>query len=787
MIKNYFKIAFRNLARKKGFSAINILGLAIGMASALLILLWIQNELSHDRFHEKSERIFVANNLDRFNGEVWAWNTTPKILAPTLKADYPEVEDAVRLNNTDFLFTVGDKHLNVSGAFTDSGFFKVFSFPLLKGKPDALKDISNIVITEKLAKKLFGDEDAMGKVVRIDSSDNFTVTGVMKDLPNNTAFDFEYLLPWSYMKKLDQDDSNWGNNSIRTFILLKPGTTQAAFDAKIRDVTINHTKDGEKSTTKVFTQLFSDSWLYSRSENGKYVGGRIEQVKLFAIIAGFILLIACINFMNLSTARSEKRAKEVGIRKVVGAQKSSLIAQFIGESVMLSFLAGVIALIMVQLSLGAFNDLVGKNLSIDAGDPVFWSFYILFILLTGFIAGSYPAFHLSSFKPVRVLKGTTRAANALISPRKVLVVLQFTFAIALIISTIIVQHQIKYAQARDTGYSRDKLVYTFIQGEIDKHYALVKNELLSSGAATAVTKSMSPITQRFSDGWGFSWEGSTTADEKTDFIRMASDVDFTKTTGIKLIAGRDIDIQDFPSDSTAMLLNETAVNVMRLKDPVGKVVKADGRDWRVVGVIRDFIFESPYQKVNPLVVMGPASWFTTIHFKLNPANSTEKNLQLAGSVFKKFNPEYPFDYKFADDEYAKKFQNEKRFGTLAGLFAGLTIFISCLGLFGLATYMAENRIKEIGVRKVLGASVAGITALLSRDFLKLVLLSFIIAAPLAWWAMTEWLKIYNYRIGIEWWVFALAGVLSVIIALISISYQSVKAAIANPVKSLRTE
>lgn len=789
MLRNYFKIAFRNLLRNKGFSFINISGLAIGMASAILILLWIQNELTQDRFHEKLDRIYVANNRDKFNGEMWAWDNTPKIMGPTIKLEYPDVEDVVRVNNANFLFTVGDKKLNAGGTFVDTGFLKMFSFPLLQGsKRKALSEVNDIVVTEKFAKKLFGTADAMGKIVRIDSNENFTVTGVLKDLPNNTAFDFEYLLPWSFMKKLNWDDDGWGNNSIKTYILLKQGVTQAAFDAKIKNITISHSANTDyPATTQVFTQPLAERWLYSKSENGNYVGGRIETVKLFGVIAGIILLIACINFMNLSTARSEKRAKEVGIRKVVGAQKGSLIAQFIGESIILAFIAGLVAILVVELSLSSFNLLTGKQLFIDFGNPFYWFFAIGFILFTGFIAGSYPAFYLSSYQPVTVLKGTFKAANALVTPRKILVVMQFTFAIALIICTIIVEHQIQFAQQRDTGYSKDKLVYVGLQGDIDKHYDLIKNELISSGAAVAVTKSMSPITQRYSDGWGFSWEGSTASDAKTDFIRMASDADFVKTMGVTLLQGRDIDIKNYPGDSTSMMLNETAVKIMRLKNPVGQIINGDGQKWKVVGIIKDFIYESPYEKISQLVVMGPKSWFSTVHFKLNPARSTAEDMRLAEDIFKKYNPQYPFDYKFVDEAYATKFADEQRMGKLAALFAGLTIFISCLGLFGLATYMAENRNKEIGVRKVLGASVASITTLLSKDFLKLVIISFVIASPVAWLAMHKWLSTYAYRIDIEWWVFAGAGLVSVMIAIATVSYQSIKAAIANPVKSLRSE
>ncbi len=789
MVNNFFKIAFRNLLRNKRFSTINILGLAIGMASAILILLWIQNEVSYDRFHQQGDRIYTLNNRDKFNGENWAWGSTPKILAPTLKLEYPnDIEDFTRVSDNNFLFTTGDKHLNADGIFVDPGFLNIFSFPLLKGNlQQALTNASGIVITQKFAKKLFGGEDAMGKIVRIDSSDNFTVTGVLKDLPNNTNFSFEYLLPWSYMKRLDWDDEHWTNNSVRSFVLLKPGIMQTAFDNKIRNTTINHTKDGDKSTTQVFTYPLRDRWLYGKSENGKYVSGRAEMVKLFGVIAVFILLIACINFMNLSTARSEKRAKEVGIRKVVGAQKSGLVAQFIGESILLAVIAGLISLLIVQLCLSGFNQLVGKELFISYSNPFYWLFFISFIVFTGFIAGSYPAFYLSAYQPVKVLKGTFKAAHALVTPRKVLVVLQFTFAIALIICTIIVEHQIQYAQNRDAGYKKDQLVYTAIQGDISKHYDAIRNDLLASGAVTGVTKSMSPMTQRYSDGWGFSWQGMKPGDEKVDFVRMASDVDFVNTMGTTLLQGRDIDIKNYPGDSTAMLLNETAVKMMGFKNPLGQIVKNDDRSWTVVGVLKDFIYESPYEKVQQLVVLGPASWFNVMHYKLSSAHSTEDNLKTIEKIFKKYNPQYPFVYTFADEQYAQKFADEKRTGTLAGLFAGLTIFISCLGLFGLATYMAENRIKEIGVRKVLGASVASITTLLSRDFLALVMISFLLASVIAWWTMSQWLSIYTYRISIEWWVFALAGFLSIIIALFTVSYQSIRAAIANPVKSLRSE
>jgi putative ABC transport system permease protein len=794
MFKNYFKTTFRNLTRNKGFTLINIAGLSIGMATALLILLWIQNEVNTDRFYEKEDRIYIMYNRDKMaSGEIFAWPNTPKILAATLKNDYPEVEDAVRFTNITFLLTANDKHLNIRGAFADSSFLNVFNFPLQEGNPQqALHGSYSIVLTEKAAKKFFGNTSAIGKTVRIDSVNNCTVTAILKDLPSNTQFDFEYLLPWTYMTKLGWDDSSWNFNGVYTYTLLKQNVSQSLFDEKVKNITIDHTKGTAAAlTTQVFTQPLSRAYLYSTSENGKLVDGPVEMVRLFAIIAAFILLIACINFMNLSTARSEKRAKEVGIRKVMGAQKTKLITQFLIESIVLSFAAFLIALFLVQVSLDGFNELVGKQLFVNYADPVFWLFAIAFVLFSGLLAGSYPAFFLSAFKPVKVLKGTFKKSGAAVNPRKILVVLQFTFAIILIISTIIVQRQIQYALNRDAGYNRNSLIYMFGQGDVSKYYESIKHDLLNSGAVVSITRCANPITRRWGDGWGYTWQGSSKEDERIGFVNLGADADFTKTTGIKLIVGRDIDVYKYTTDSTAVMLNESAVKAMRLKDPLGIIIKqADGSEqWHVVGVVKDFIMESPYEKdINPMMIFGPAgSSGYVVHMKLNAANPMADNLAKAEKIFKKYNPQYPFEYVFADESYAKKFSDSEKTGKLSALFAGLTIFISCLGLFALAAYMAENRTKEIGVRKVMGASVLHITSLISKDFLKLVIISFLIATPVAWLAMNKWLQGYTYRIHIEWWVFAVAGLLSVLIAFATISFHAVKSAIANPVKSLRTE
>jgi predicted permease len=787
MLKNFFKVAFRNLARSKGFTFINIAGLAIGMSAAMLILLWIQSEVSYDQFHEKRDRIYEAWNRATFSGKLQCWNTTPKILARTVEKDLPEVERAVRVDwQRNYLFSIGEKRLTVPGNIVDTGFLQLFSFPLVKGNPTtALNGVSSIVLTEKLAKKIFGNEDAMGKTIKIDNKDQFTVTGILKDLPANTRFKFQYLLPWSYLARTNQNDSSWGNNSTRTYVLLKENASLAGANAKMKVLKPRYAADDDPKW-EMFLYPASRWRLYSSFSNGKEDGGLIEFVRLFAVIAAFILLIACINFMNLSTARSEKRAKEVGIRKVVGAQRHSLISQFIGESMLLAFIAGVFAIILVQIALPGFGSLTDKVLAIQYGDYRFWLFMLAFVILTGLIAGSYPAFFLSSFNPSKVLKGTFKSANALITPRKLLVVLQFTFAIILIICTAIVKQQIDHARDRETGYAKDNLVYHMMTGDIEKNYTLIKNELLASGVAKSVTKTSAPLTEGWSDSWGFDWEGKAPND-KTDFDRFSADDGLAATAGLTLIKGRDFNLKEFPTDSTAMIINESAAKVMNFKDPIGQIVKDGDKPYHVVGVIRDFILQSPYYPMKPMIIEGAQSWFNVIHFKLNGEQSTVSNLKKAEAIFKKYNPEYPFEYKFVDEEYAAKFKEEQKTGLLAALFAGLTIFISCLGLFGLATYMAETRIKEIGVRKVLGASVARITTLLSKDFLKLVMVSFVIACPVAWWMMHQWLQNYPYHVAIRWEVFALAGFLSLLISVITVSYQSIKAAVANPVKSLRTE
>lgn len=786
MFKNYLKIAVRNLLKNKGFTFINILGLSVGMASAILILLWIQYEVRYDQFHEKKDRIYEAWNKEKFSGKLQCWNTTPKIFARTVEREFPEIEQATRVDwGRNLLFSLGDKRITENGIMVDSNFLDVFTFPLVKGdKNTVLNDMHSIVLTEKMAKSFFGDENPIGKILRIDNKDNFTVTGVLKDIQDNTRFKFSYLLPWSYLRARGEDDNYWGNNSTRNYVLLKPNASLASLAPKLKFIKRKFDKD--ESTNEMFLYPISRWRLYSKFTNGVEDGGLIDFVKMFAVIAAFILLIACINFMNLSTARSEKRAKEVGIRKVVGANKSSLIGQFLGESILIALLAGLVSLLMVQLSLPAFGRLTDKVMHIEYSNVYFWLIFIGFVVFTGMIAGSYPAFYLSAFKPVKVLKGSFVKSDKLISPRKVLVVLQFTFAIILIICTVIVKEQIQHARDRDTGYDKNNLIFHFLTGDLEKNYSLVKNELISSGVATAVSKTSAPLTQGWSDSWGFEWAGKA-PDDKTDFDRFSADEDLGKTVGLQFVKGRDFNLKQYLTDSLGIILNESAVKTMGFTNPIGQIIKDNNKEWHVVGVIRDFILQSPYYPTRPMVIEGAKGWFNVMHIKLSSNHTTAENLKKAEAIFKKYNPEYPFEYQFIDDDYAAKFKSEQRTATLATLFAGLTIFISCLGLFGLAAYMAESRVKEIGVRKVLGASVTGIAALLSKDFLGLVIISFLVASPLAWWFMHNWLQNYPYHITIQWWIFAFAAGTSMMIAIATVSYHAIKAATANPVKSLRTE
>lgn len=786
MLKNYLKIAWRNLLRNKSFSVLNIVGLAIGLAVTALIVIWINFEISIDQFHDNKDRTYQVYNQYPVGGEIWTWNSTPKIMASAIQKDYPEVEHIARVNwDSEFLFAKDDKRINGAGKIVDPEFLKIFSFPLVEGNLETvLDDVNSVIITESFAKKVFGNEPAVGKTVKVDNADNFMVTGVLKDLPSNTAFEFDFLMPWAYLKQRGSDDKYWGNNSIATYVMLKKGVDYTLFSEKIKNLRKKYDKDSPEMVTYLYP--FTRSWLYSNFENGEEIGGRIDIIRMFGIIAAIILIIACINFMNLSTARSEKRAKEVGVRKVVGARRLTLVSQFLGESILISFIAAVFALILVLAALPTFSTLVEKPLSLDLANVWFWGSTLGVICFTGLLAGSYPALFLSGFKPSSALKGTFIQSNTAVTPRKILVILQFSAAIILITSSIIVSQQLKKVQDRQMGYAKNNLVYSVIQGDSEKNYSLIKEELLASDAVTSITRTSSPVTEGWSNSWNFEWKGKD-KENKSLVQRFSADENIQETFGIEFVTGRDFNLYKYPTDSTAAIINESAVALMNFDEPIGQIVKDNGIEWHIVGVVKDFVLQSPFQKIEPMVIEGTKAGFGVIHIKLNKTGSTLENLAKVEAVFKKYNPEYPFEYQFVDQEYARKFDSEKRTGQLVSMFTLLTIFISCLGLFGLASYMAENRIKEIGIRKVLGASVRSITTLLSLDFIKLVLVSIVLAVPISWYFMNDWLEDFDYRVNISWQTFVLAGILALTIALVTVSYQAIKAATTNPIKSLRTE
>jgi ABC-type antimicrobial peptide transport system permease subunit len=782
------KIILRNLRRGGVYSVINIGGLAIGMAAAILILAWIYHEWSYDRFHTKEKQLYVVYyRATSSDGSLLCENRTPQPLGPTLKADYPEMTGVARMIDQTLLFSQDDTKLRIRIGYTDPDFLTMFDFPLLYGNMEtALNDPHSVILTEKAAIRLFGHEDPMGKTILIDNRNSIVVTGILKDLPGNTMFGFEALLSVSSLKVHGgYYNESWSSQTVQTFVELHPNARLGAVNESIRGIIRAHTNDA--GDPELFLHPLNRQHLYSNFVNGISAGGGlVEQMRLFGIIAGLILWIACINFMNLSTARSQKRAKEVGVRKVMGGKRLSLVGLFLGESTIMACFASAIALTLALVALPVFNTLIGQPLSLKLDSGWFWLSGLGFVLFTGLLAGSYPAFYLSSFLPVKVLKGVFRMNRTSVSSRKVLVVLQFTVACALIVSTLVVHRQISHAQNRTTGYNKDQLLYTSLAGDVATNYELIKQELLSSGTAVSVTKTSAPMTQGWTSTKGVDWLGKDPA-TSLSFELYWTDVDWTKTVGTTIVEGRDIDIYAYPADSTAMLLNESAIKIMNLENPIGEIVRTQGRDWHVVGVVKDFILRSPYEPVWPMLIGGPAGRLRMMHVKLAGHKPVAEHLTKAEQIFKQYNPAYPFEYHFVDEEYARKFQNEQKMGSLISWFAGLTIFISCMGLFALVAYMAETRRKEIGIRKVLGASVANIIYLLSKEFLILVSISVAVASPVAWLIMSRWLSNNAYRTDIPWWLFGVVGCISVGIALLTVGFQAIKAATANPVKAIKSE
>ncbi|WP_246032685.1 ABC transporter permease [Sphingobacterium yanglingense] len=786
VLNGFIKIAFRNLKRTKGFTAINIIGLAVGMASAMLIILWVSFQWSFDKIYPKAALLYTVGSIEPSNEGFAVWFSTPKPLAAAVKNEIPQVRDVSRFSGVDrFLLTVGNKKIiSGRGAFVDSTFLGMFDLPVLAGDPEtALVNPSNIVLSKGMAISLFGSTDIIGKTIKVDSAEVVHVTAVLDDIPSNSRFSkSEYFLPWTFMEKIGFADQSWHNSSVDLFVLLHPNVNLGEVQQKLKGIT----KKNADLKTENFLKPIGESYLYDQYKNGIALGGRIEMVRAFIIIAIFILLIACINFMNLSTAQSERRAKEVGIRKVVGAGRKSLIGQFLSESILLSFVSGILALLIAYFVLPSFGQLVGSALILPLSNVYFWFSFVGFILLTGILAGSYPAFFMSSFQPVNVLKGKFIHIPQKLNPRKILVVIQFSIAVVLIIATLVIRQQLLHAQNREVGFDKKNLIYVSEIGDIPKNMELIKRTLLEQNIAISTSRTMSPITQRWS-GWnGFIWEGKD-PNSIIQFNRQATDEKIVATVGLQLIAGRDFDLVKFPTDSMSAIINETAAKVMNLENPIGNYI-VDGTDkFTIIGVVKDFIQESPFRPVLPTVIEGAHMWLRTLHIKFNPQLSTQEALTKTEKIFKTYNPNYPFDYRFLDTEYAEKFNETQKTARLATLFAVLTIFISCLGLFGLAAYMAESRIKEIGIRKVLGASVFSVMAMLSKEFVILVIISCIIAFPIAYWAMDHYISSFGYRKEIGWDIFVITGVLTLMVAVLTVSFQSIKASLANPVNSLRNE
>jgi ABC-type antimicrobial peptide transport system permease subunit len=789
MIKNYLKIAWRNLLRNKFFSTINILGLALGMACSVLILLWVQNELSIDSFHANDSRLYTVIERQYYDGKIMGQYSVPGGLADEMKKVIPEIQYAAGFSYNDRnTFQVGNKILKLEGTSTGADFFKMFSYPLLEGNPQtALNTPSGIAISRKMAEEFFGSpQAAINKTIRYENKKDFTITAVFENLPENTSKKFEYLINWVSFLKENDWAKQWGNNGPMAYVMLRADANPTLVNKKITRFLDAYNKEQSAAfREELGLQKFSDVYLHSDFKNGKPDGGRIEYVHLFSIVAVFILLIACINFMNLTTARSVKRAREIGVRKVVGAVRSVLIRQFIGEAILLTFLAVIISVILVLLLLPVFNSVTQKQISYPFGHLYFWLFLIGLTFITGFISGSYPALFLSSFNPVKVLKGSIKLSSGAAWFRKGLVVFQFVLSVVLIIGTIVISKQVNYIQTKNLGYDRENLIYVPLEGDLTPKYEVFKEAALRMQGIQAVTRISNTPTNFGSTTGGVNWDGKN-PNLNVEFTQVSVGYDFVRTMKLKIVDGRDYS-KNFATDSIGYIINEASLKRIGYTDPIGKPLTMWGKKGKIVGVLKDFHFNSLHDPINPLIIrLREDEKFGNILVRTQPGQ-TKLALATIEKLCNQLNPRFTFSYAFSDEEYQKLYKNEQIVGKLSNSFAFLAIFISCLGLLGLAMFTAEQRIKEIGIRKVLGASVGSLFTLLSKEFLILVLIALFIASPIAWFVMDKWLQNYTYRTNVEWWVFALSGVISVMIALLTVSFQSIKAALMNPVKSLRSE
>ena len=791
MLKNYFLVALRGLKKSKTFSFINIFGLALGITCSLLIYLWIQDEKKVDNFHAKGDRLYRIYERQYIDNKIDAGYYSPGVLADELKKIIPEVERASSFaweTPDPYTFEAGSKILKQPGCFAGADFLDMFSYPLLKGKAGtALQTPTSIAISEKMAINFFGSAaEAIGKTIRWDNRKDLTVNAVFANVPKYASVKFDFLINWTTFLDDNGWAKDWTNNGPGTFLQLRADADPALVRNKIRKFLDNYNKEQTASfRIELGMQRFGDTNLHSKFENGEIVGGRIEYVKLFSFVAAFILLIACINFMNLTTARSAKRAKEIGVRKVVGAVRSKLMRQFLGEAMFITLLAVVLSLILLLFLLPAFNQLTGKDIILPFASLKFWIGLVCLTLVTGFIAGSYPSLFLSSFKPILVLKGTLKFTSSAAMFRKGLVVFQFVLSIVLIIGTIVVSRQVDYVQTTNLGYDRENLVYIPLEGDLTPQYHVFKQEALKMPGVKFITRASQAPTAISNGTGGVDWDGKD-PNTSPQFTHASIGLDYTTTMQLLLAEGRDMS-KNFRSDTAGYILNESALAKTGIKDPIGKRLTFWGRKGTIIGVVKDFHFASLHEPIRPLILrFGENEGYGNVLVRTE-IGKTKQALKSLEKLCKQLNPKFPFTYYFSDEEYQKLYKSEQVVSKLSNYFAFLAILISCLGLLGLAMFTAEQRTKEIGIRKVLGASLVSLFGLQSKEFLKLIILALLIASPLAWWMMNKWLMNFAYQISIGWWVFLVAGATVILIALITVSTQAIKAAVANPVQSLRTE
>ena len=789
MLRNYFIMAVRNLWKNRGFSAINIFGLAMGIACSLLIFLWIKDEKSVDAFHTKGPRIYSVYEKMYNQGKIDAWYCTPFPLAAELKRKIPEIEAASPLEWPEtHVFSVGDKTLRTDGNYASADFFSIFSYPLLEGSAQqALATPESIAISRSMAVDFFGSPAAaMGKTLRFENSASYTVKTVFEDLDSHSSEHFNYIISWAAYERDYSWARTWDSNDPRTFIVLRPGANAALVEKKITRFLNNYNAGNNTGRrTELALQRFDEHYLQGNFKNGIPDGGRIAYVRLFALVALFILLIACINFMNLTTARSVKRAKEIGVRKVMGAVRALLVRQFIGEAVLVALLATALALLLTVLVLPLFNQLTGKHILLPYNEPLFWLNITGLAVVTGVLSGSYPAFFLSAFNPIRVLKGTMKFGSGSVWLRKGLVVFQFVLSIVLIISTLLISRQVSHLQTASLGFNRSNLLNIPLEGELEKKGDLFLTEARKMPGISHVTL-MSEQPTSISHGIaGVSWMGKD-PEAKPMFLHAAVGYDFVNTMQLQLAEGRDFSTA-YPADSAAVIINETALALTGYKQPIGKPIMLGNTTFTIAGVLKDFHFQSLHNAIQPLLVhLARAQAYSTILVRTKPGE-TRQALHSLEQLCKSLNPAYPFTYNFVDETYGKLYASETIIGHLSIIFAILAVFISCLGLLGLSIFTAEQRTREMGIRKVLGAGTGSLFKLLSSDFLGLVAIAFVIAAPVGWWAMHQWLQQFAYKTEVSWWIFALAGLLALFIALLTVSIQSLKTALLNPVRSLRRE